>query len=111
MVRATLGCRKLNPMKRFLILPLLLAGCSVTATPTSITSSVPSILAQVQTVCTEALPIASLVPAVGVYATAFCAADNLANRVLTPADLAWIANILGELKGNVLPAPPIVIAH
>jgi hypothetical protein len=89
-------------MTRFPILPLaLLAGCS--ALPTATTSPA-LILTEVQRVCAAALPLASAVPAVGVYATAFCSAANLAATVLTPADLAWISNILGELKGNVAPA-------
>lgn len=87
-------------MKSLLIVGALgaLAACAPSTTTTT-----SSLLAEVQSVCAEAFPIASLVPAVGVYATAFCAADNLAATTLTPADLAWISNILGELKGNVSP--------
>lgn len=79
-----------------------LAACSSTTSTTAPSSTVTSVAMEVQSVCAQAAPLVALVPAVGVYATAFCGAANLVANA-TPADLAWISNILGELKGNVKP--------
>lgn len=91
-----------------LTLAAALAACAGSSAGSAVTPI--SILTQVQTVCAEGAPLAPLVPVVGVYLTAFCAADNLAVATLTPADLAWLANIVGELKGSVAPAPVIPAA-
>lgn len=96
--------RKIVPIGAALSLGL--AACTTTtsapegSSPPS--SPVTSIAMEVQSVCAQAAPLVALVPAVGVYATAFCGAANLVANA-SPADLAWISNILGELKGNVKP--------
>jgi hypothetical protein len=95
-------------MRKFLMstgAALLLASCaSGSSTSPTIPPAISSVAKQVQTVCAQALPLAAAVPTIGVYATAFCGVDSLITNA-TPADLSWISNILGELKGNVAPAP------
>lgn len=82
-------------------LPLLLAACSSAQLKQAqdVAGKVDSVLT---TACTDALAVAGLVPAIGLYITAGCAtAEGIAKLAADPTSAQWLGELIGKIKSTV----------
>jgi hypothetical protein len=86
-------------MKHGLGAALALAGALAIGGCASAVTTATTVQDEVVAVCADAVPLASLDPAIGVYVTAACASEEaIAKVALSPTGLAWLERLYAELQ-------------
>lgn len=99
MIRIIAWCRFTPAMA---LIAMALAACvlavQIACTATQVMKA-DSVQAEITKLCGIAIPLASLDPAVGVYAQAACVSEEMiAKLALDPHTVAWLQGIIAQLK-------------